>query len=80
MLQKLIAKQILLKSDYYDLNMGTSQGSLLGTLLFILFVSDLHLNFMISDFILFADYTTLFQSHKNVIQATLEFQEDTYLD
>ena len=53
-------------SDYYNSNYGTPQGSCLGPLLFILFTNDLHLNIVHSSSILFADDTTLYNSHRNL--------------
>ena len=53
------------KSDSYDINYGTTQGSCLGPLLFILFTNDIYLLPTFSSIILFADDTTLFNSAKN---------------
>ena len=53
-------------SDYFNINYGTPQGSCLGPLLFILFTNDLHLNIIHSCTILFADDTTLYNSHRNL--------------
>ena len=50
------------KSDYYDMSIGTPQGSCLGPLLFLIFVNDLQLNVIKSDCILFADDTTLYKT------------------
>ena len=53
------------KSDSYDINYCTAQGSCLGPLLFILFANDIYLLPTFSSIILFADDTTLFNSAKN---------------
>ena len=61
-------------SDYFNSSYGTPQGSCLGPLLFILFTNDLHLNIKYSSTILFADDTTLYNSHRNLeyLKWTLE--------
>ena len=51
-------------SDLYDITYRTAQGSCLGSLLFIIFVNDIHLLPLYSRLILFADDTTIFNSHK----------------
>ena len=53
------------KSDSYDITYGTAQGSCLGPLLFIIFMNDLHLLLLFSNIILFADDTTVFNSHRS---------------
>ena len=52
------------KSDSFDITYGTVQGSCLGPLLFIIFMNDIHLLPLYSNVILFADNTTIFNSHK----------------
>ena len=64
------------KSDYYDLSVGTPQGSVLGPLQFLIFLNDLYLCVHKSDCILFADDTTLFKTHSNKGKAILELQND----
>ena len=53
------------KSDKYDITYGTAQGSCLGPLLFIIFVNNIHLLPLYSRVILFADDTTIFNSHSS---------------
>ena len=52
-----------IESDRFNITYGTSQGSCLGPLLFIIFVNDIHLLPLYSKIILFADDTTIFNSH-----------------
>ena len=52
-------------SEAYDISFGTAQDSCLGPLLFLLFCNDIHLLPLYSQLILFADDTTLFNSHKS---------------
>ena len=61
-------------SEYFTINYGTPQDSCLGPLLFIIFTNDLHLNIIHSSTILFADDTTLYNSHRNLgyLKWTLE--------
>ena len=51
-------------SDKFDISFGTSQGSCLGPLLFLIFINDVHYLDLYSRLILFADDTTLFNSQK----------------
>ena len=53
---------------------GTLQGSCLGPLLFLIFCNDLHLDLELTSCILFADDTTIYNSHKDIkyLKWTLE--------
>ena len=53
------------KSEYHSIHYGTPQGSCLGPLIFLIFISDLHLNLSTSECIQFADDTTLVFVHRN---------------
>ena len=61
-------------SEPYKITYGTAQGLCLGPLLFIIFCNDIHALPLCSNVILFADDTTLSNSHKNrnYLQYTLE--------
>ena len=52
-------------SEKFNITYGTAQGLCLGPLLFIIFVNDSHLLPLYSRIILFADDTTIFNSHKS---------------
>ena len=51
------------RSDSYQITYGTTQGSCLGPLLFIIFINDMFRLPLYSRLILFADDTTMFYSH-----------------
>ena len=54
------------KSDLLPINCGVPQGSILGPLLFLLYVNDLQKASDILKPLMFADDTNLFYSHKNI--------------
>ena len=53
-------------TDLETITCGAPQGSILGPLLFLIFVNDLHKVTKYLDPIMFADDTNLFYSHKNI--------------
>ena len=55
----------LVKSNSFDIEFGTVQGSCLGPLLFLVFVNDIQLLNLYSSLILFADDMNLISSHRN---------------
>ena len=54
------------KSQLEDIVCGVPQGSILGPLLFILYINDITRPSNVLDFILFADDTTILYSHENI--------------
>ena len=54
-------------SHYKPINFGAPQGSCLGPLLFLIFTNDLHQQLHHCSSILFADDTTLYKSHRNLV-------------
>ena len=54
------------QTNIESITCGVPQGSILGPLLFLIFVNDLHKVTKYLDPIMFADDTNLFYSHKNI--------------
>ena len=63
-------------SDYYQVEYGTPQGSCLGPLLFIIFTNDFYLNIKHANSLLFADDTTLYQSHRKLSYLKWTMEEE----
>ena len=55
-----------IKSETYNIEYGTAQGSCLGPLLFLIFCNDMHLNLTYLHCIQFADDTTLYLGHVDI--------------
>ena len=55
------------KSEYKNILCGVPQGSILGPLLFILYVNDITNTSNVLEFVLFADDTTITYSHSDII-------------
>ena len=53
-------------SESYDIGISTPQGGCLGPLLFLIFCNDIYLNLELCKGILFADDTTIYNSHNNI--------------
>ena len=64
------------KGKQYLITHGTAQGSCLGPLLFNIFCNDIYLYIRHCKLILFADDTTLHESHRNMTYLTHMVQED----
>lgn len=65
-----------IKSDSKVLPCGVPQGSVLGPLLFILYINDMYLASSQLNTVLFADDTNLLKSHKNIDELTKIMNEE----
>ena len=63
-------------SEYKPIKYGTPQGSYLGPLLFLIFTNDLHKELHHCSSILFADDTTLYKTHRNLVYLQWCVQDD----
>ena len=63
-------------SSNYPLEYGIPQGSCLGPLLFLIYCNNLPINLTLCSSILFADNTTLYKSHENLIYLKWCLQEE----
>ena len=63
-------------SEYKPIKYGTPQVSCLGTLLFLIFTNDLHKQLHHCSIILFADDTTLYKTHRNLVYLQWCIQDD----
>ena len=66
----------LVYSEYNHVHLVTPQGSCLGPLLFIIFTNDFYLATNFVNSLLFADDTTLYQSHKKLSYLKWQIEED----
>ena len=60
---KTVSSGVEVRSDDYNVEYGTPQGSCLGPLIFLIFVNDLHLHLVDSECVQFADDKTLIFSN-----------------
>ena len=67
---------VLVTSKSYSVDYGVPQGSCLGPLLFLIYCNDLPLNLDFCKSILFADDTTLYKSHENLVYLKWCLQEE----
>ena len=63
-------------SDYREVSYGTPQGSCLGPLIFLIFTNDLHRHLVYSSSILFADDTTVYKTHRNLVYLKWCLEDD----
>ena len=63
-------------SDYKPIKFGTPWGSCLGLLLFLIFTNNLHKKLHHCSSILFADDTTLYKTHRNLVYLQWCVQDD----
>ena len=66
-------------SDYYSVEYGTPQGSVLGPLLFLIFCNDIYKVLEFCSCILFADDTTVYKTHKDFMFLKWSINKDLKL-
>ena len=69
----------IVRSESYKITYSAAQGSCMGPLLFIIFMNNIHLLPVYSNIILFADDTTIFNSHKSVKSLKYMLEHDLSL-
>ena len=67
------------RSDSYNVEYGSLQGSCLGPLLFLIFCNDIYRILEFCNCILFADDTTIYKSHTNPVYLEWSMNEDLKL-